>query len=45
VVVFDDGELIYCEEFVVFGSFPVNQPEFFAFGFAVFGAFNGDAFG
>ena len=44
VVVFDDGELIYREEFVIFGVVPVNQPKLFAFGFAVALIFNGDAF-
>lgn len=45
MVVFNDGKLVNGEKFVVFGGFPVNQPELFAFGFAVFGIFNGDAFG
>ena len=45
VVVFDDGELIHREEFVIGMGFPVNQPELFAFGFAVALILNGDAFG
>ena len=45
MVVFDDGELIDREEFVIGGVVPINQPKLFAFGFAVFGVFNGDAFG
>ncbi len=35
MVFFDDGELIYREEFVIFGVVPVNQPKLFPFGFAV----------
>ncbi len=45
VVVFDDGELIHREEFVIFGGFPVNQPELFAVGFSIALIFNGNAFG
>ncbi len=45
VVVFDDGELIHREEFVIGGVVPVNQPKLFPFGFAVALIFNSDAFG
>lgn len=45
VVVFDDGQLIHREEFVIFGVVPVDQPNLFPFGFAVALIFNGDAFG
>lgn len=45
VVVFGDGELVDGEEVVVFGGVPVDQPELFAFGFAVVLVFDGDAFG
>lgn len=45
VVVFDDGELIDGEEFVAFWVVPVDQPERFAFGVAVVGVFDRDAFG
>ncbi len=45
MVVFDDGKLIYREEFIIGGGVPVNQPELFTFGFAVALIFNGDAFG
>ena len=44
-MVFYDRELIDCEKVVVFGGFPIDQPELFAFGFAVALIFDGDAFG
>ncbi len=45
VVVFDDGELIHREEFIIGRGVPVNQPKLFAFGFAVALIFNGNALG
>ena len=45
MVVFDDGELIYCEKFVIGGCVPVNQPELFTFGSAVALIFDSNAFG
>ena len=45
MVVFNDGELIYREEFVIAGGVPVNQPELLTFGLAVALVFNSNALG